>query len=116
MAPRVDRAAPCRLERSCGPHSADWLKIAPSRPGLERIEAFFSGHGYDPHRHDTYAIGITLHGVQSFQYRGAPANSTAGQVFVLHPDELHDGHAGTAAGFRYRIVYVDPRLIRDALG
>jgi len=39
-----------------------------------------------------------------------------GQVFVLHPDETHDGHAGTRAGFRYRILYVEPRMIRDALG
>ncbi|WP_331459548.1 AraC family ligand binding domain-containing protein, partial [Nonomuraea sp. SBT364] len=23
-----------------------------------------------PHRHDTYAIGITLTGVQTFRYRG----------------------------------------------
>jgi AraC-like DNA-binding protein len=37
-------------------------------------------------------------------------------VFVLHPDETHDGHAGTSAGFRYRILYVEPALIRDALG
>ena len=39
-----------------------------------------------------------------------------GEVFVLHPDEMHDGHAGTAAGFRYRILYVEPRLVQDALG
>jgi len=33
----------------------------------------------------------------------------------LHPDVEHDGAAGTEAGFRYRIVYVDPALIRQAL-
>ncbi len=38
-----------------------------------------------------------------------------GQVFVLHPDETHDGHAGTAAGFRYRILYLEPRVVREAL-
>jgi AraC-like DNA-binding protein len=35
---------------------------------------------------------------------------------VLHPDELHDGHAGTSAGFRYRILYAEPRLIQEAIG
>src|SRR5262249_25553604 len=30
--------------------------------------------------------------------------------------ELHDGHAGTETGFRYRILYVEPRLIQEALG
>ncbi|HEX7198678.1 MAG TPA: AraC family ligand binding domain-containing protein, partial [Dongiaceae bacterium] len=83
---------------------------------MERFEAFFSGHGFDPHRHDTYAIGFTTQGVQSFRYRGASATSVPGQVFVLHPDETHDGHAGTSAGFRYRILYLDPGAVREALG
>ena len=90
--------------------------VAPSRPGLERIEAFFAGHAYDPHRHDTYAIGYTLDGVQSFDYRGARADSRRGNVLVLHPDEMHDGRAGAETGFRYRMLYIEPRLIRDALG
>jgi AraC-like DNA-binding protein len=105
-----------RLERSCGPSPGDWLRVASSRPGLEQIEDFFSGHAYDPHRHDTYAIGITLSGVQSFDYRGERADSMAGNALVLHPDEVHDGRAGAAGGFRYRMVYIEPRLIRDALG
>lgn len=103
------------LERSCRPVGWDWVRIAPSRPGFERVEASFAGRAFEPHRHDTYAIGITLQGVQSFAYRGARANSLAGQAFVLHPDELHDGYAGTDGGFRYRILYVEPRLVRDAL-
>jgi len=110
----LNRNSGSRLERSCA--QANWIRAAPSSPGLERIEAYFSGHGFDPHRHDTYAIGYTLDGVQAFRYRGAARRSTRGQVFVLHPDELHDGHAGTSAGFRYRILYVEPRLIQEAVG
>jgi len=34
---------------------------------------------------------------------------------VLHPDETHDGGAATSGGFRYRIAYVAPDLIRSAL-
>jgi AraC-like DNA-binding protein len=110
-----EKAAP-RLERSCVPATSDWMRIAPSCPGVERVEAFFSGHGFDPHRHDTYAIGFTTEGVQSFRYRGASAVSLPGQVFVLHPDETHDGHSGTSTGFRYRILYLDPATVRAALG
>ncbi|WP_246088718.1 AraC family transcriptional regulator [Phreatobacter stygius] len=104
-----------RLERSCGPSPADWIRLAPAQPGLERLEAFFAGHAYDPHRHDTYAIGYTLAGVQSFTYRGARADSATGHVMVLHPDERHDGRAGVESGFRYRMLYLEPRLVRDAL-
>jgi AraC-like DNA-binding protein len=105
-----------RLERSCGTADGDWIRIAPSSPGLERVEAFFAGHAFEPHRHDTYAIGFTLAGVQAFRYRGAAELSLPGQIFVLHPDEAHDGHAGTGAGFRYRILYVEPRVLQEALG
>jgi len=110
----TERAAE-RLERSCGAAAADWIRAAPACQGLERIEAFFAGHAFDPHRHDTYAIGCTLHGVQSFRYRGVAEHSVPGQVFVLHPDEIHDGHAGTSAGFRYGTLYVAPGAIREAL-
>jgi AraC-like DNA-binding protein len=33
---------------------------------------------------------------------------------VLHPDETHDGRAGSPEGFGYRIVYVAPARIQDA--
>jgi len=83
---------------------------------MERIEAYFRGHGYTPHRHDTYAIGSTLSGVQSFHYRQAMRHSLPGGTMVLHPDEVHDGEAGTEAGFRYRMLYIEPSLIQDVLG
>lgn len=116
MAKSLPRNRPARLERSCAGAPRDSIKTAEPQPGIERIEAFFTGHGYDPHRHDTYAIGLTLHGVQSFGYRGATLHSRCGQAIVLHPDEVHDGRAGTEAGFRYRLAYIEPRLLQSALG
>ena len=94
----------------------DWVHRAPPARGLERIEAYFAGHGYDMHRHDTYAIGRTLRGVQSFQYRGGWRHSLPGATMVLHPDEAHDGEAGTHDGFHYRMLYVEPALIQQILG
>ncbi|MET3130075.1 AraC-like DNA-binding protein [Oxalobacteraceae bacterium GrIS 1.11] len=94
----------------------DWIHRAPCSSKLERIEAFFSGYGYDLHRHDTYAIGRTLSGVQSFQYRGQERHSLPGVTMVLHPDEVHDGQAGTVDGFQYRMIYVEPALIQQILG
>jgi AraC-like DNA-binding protein len=114
MTAGLDDARRGRLERSCD--AREWIRAGPSRPGLERVEARFARHAFAPHRHDTYAIGITLQGVQAFDYRGTGQRSTSGQVFVLHPDELHDGRAGSEVGFRYRILYVDPGLIGKALG
>lgn len=94
----------------------DWVKFAQTPGKIERIEAYFSGHGYEPHRHDTYAIGRTLSGVQSFHYRGSQQHSLPGGTMVLHPDEVHDGEAGTTDGFQYRMLYIDPALIQKILG
>lgn len=98
------------------PPRNDWFHRAPDVGGLQRFEAFFAGHGYDLHRHDTYAIGHTLAGVQSFQYRGGWRHSLPGATIVLHPDEAHDGEAGTESGFQYRMMYIEPALIQQMLG
>ena len=84
--------------------------------GVQLLQAWFAGRGFDTHRHDTYAIGLTDTGVQAFDYRGASERSTPGQVVILHPDEAHDGRAGTRDGFGYRIVYVAPVRIGEAAG
>lgn len=96
--------------------TTDWVKPACHAGRIACIEAYFSGYGYEPHRHDTYAIGRTLAGVQSFNYRGSKRHSLQGMTMVLHPDELHDGEAGTEDGFQYRMFYIDPALIQTILG
>ncbi len=106
---------PDRLERSCARRS-DSIRFGKDAPGLERADVYLRDCTYEPHRHDTYAIGITTAGVQTFRYRGSRRVCLPGQVHILHPDELHDGAAGTDAGFGYRILYLDPALIHEALG
>lgn len=83
--------------------------------GVELLRARFGGRAFARHRHDTYAIGVTEAGVQEFDYRGRVERCRPGDVVVLHPDEMHDGRAGAAGGFGYRIVYVDPARIATAV-
>lgn len=93
-----------------------WIRHSRAPGAIDRIEACFSGRAYAPHRHDSYAIGITLTGVQQFDYRGATRNSQAGEIVVLHPDELHDGRAGDDRAFRYRTAYLAPADLQQVLG
>ena len=99
------------LERSCHADASDWIRQQAAGPGVSLLEAWFQGRAYRRHRHDSYAIGVTETGVQSFYYRGATHVSLPGDVAVLHPDELHDGYAGAGMGFGYRLIYVEPALI-----
>lgn len=103
------------LGRLCGGASDIGIEVAPASSGLQRIGARFFGNGYAPHRHDTYSLGITLRGVQTFTYRGARRASVPGQIIVLHPDELHDGAAGTEDGLSYRMLYLEPAMLQAAL-
>jgi AraC-like DNA-binding protein len=78
------------------------------------MRALFFGRAFSIHRHDTYGIGVTKLGVQTFTYRGETRQSISGHAFVLHPDEPHDGRAGDERGFGYGIAYIEPSLILAA--
>jgi AraC-like DNA-binding protein len=101
------------LERSCGPD--EWVDATGPVDGVELFCARLRGHPFSRHRHDVYAVGVTEEGVQAFGYRGATERSLPGQVFVLHPDEPHDGRADGPGAFSYRQVYVSPGRIAAAL-
>ena len=103
------------LERSCGRAIRSWVASTKPAEGVELFRAWFGGAAYQRHRHDTYAIGLTDRGAQVFDYRGATRVSTRGQIVVLYPDEAHDGRAGTEEGFGYRIVYVEPAHLAEAV-
>jgi AraC-like DNA-binding protein len=103
------------LERSCKRTAADWVTSTEPVDGVALLRAWFAGEAYAKHRHDTYAIGLTDCGVQVFDYRGSVQVSTPGQVVVLYPDEVHNGRAGTEDGFGYRIIYVQPSHLSEAL-
>lgn len=94
----------------------DFIATDEPTQGLQRLFARFGGHAYDPHRHETYAVGHTLSGAQAFRYRGSDRVSVRDECMVIHPDEMHDGHAGAPEGFSYRMLYIEPWLICRALG
>ena len=82
---------------------------------METIRARFVGHAYDLHRHDEWLVGVTDRGVQDFLCRGVRRRSTPGRVILMEPQEAHDGQAGAAGGFAYRMLYLPQPWLRDAL-
>jgi AraC-like DNA-binding protein len=116
MESREPRSGGRGLERSCGRRPAEsWIASRAPAHGIELFRAWFAGEAYQKHRHDTYAVGLTDRGVQVFDYRGSVRTALPGEVVALYPDEPHDGRAGTADGFGYRIVYVEPSRLAGAL-
>jgi AraC-like DNA-binding protein len=113
MGPSLGDAAAAGLEHPCGPQ--EWVDAARPVDGVELFRARLRGRPFSRHRHDVYAIGVTEEGVQAFGYRGTVERSLPGQVFVLHPDELHDGRADGPGLFGYRQIYITPDRIASAL-
>ena len=93
-----------------------WVDLAhDADTGIETIRAHFRGHAYDPHWHDAYLVGFTEQGVQQFNCRKQLNSSLAGQVFLLEPGELHDGHAPEPEGFTYSMLYLDSQWLEREL-
>lgn len=113
MIPSLGDACGGGLERSCG-HD-EWVEARGPVDGVELFRARLRGRPFSRHRHDVYAVGVTEEGIQAFGYRGTVERSLPGQVFVLHPDEPHDGRAEGPGVFGYRQIYVTPARIAAAL-
>jgi len=95
---------------------ASWVDLAKdAESGIETIRAHFTGHAYDPHWHPQYLIGVTEQGHQQFHCRQQQVNSHQGHVFMLEPEELHDGNAPEAAGFTYQMLYFDPDWLHSRI-
>jgi len=95
------------------PQSREWARCIHRDDGIDLLEAAFERHVYERHIHETYAIGVTLRGVQRFWCRGATHSSTPGQVIAIAPGEAHDGSSGAADGYQYRMFYVPLPILRD---
>jgi AraC-like DNA-binding protein len=96
--------------------SDEWARFgAAPGAGVELLHAHYRRHVYARHSHETYAIGVTEAGAQAFTCRGAAHLSSAGRIMTFNPDEPHDGRAGDAAGFTYRMLYVAPATMARAL-
>ena len=104
------------LPMNSAAHSSNPSHSAGSFELIERVANRLVGAAFSPHRHDTYTVALTMAGVQAFNYCGAMRHSLPGQVLILHPEEVHDGHCYDEAGFSYRAAYVPPAHVQAVLG
>jgi AraC-like DNA-binding protein len=97
-------------------HHCDWARYwrADDEP-LEAMYAHFTRHVYHRHSHDSYSLGVTDVGAQSFTCRGGAHTSAAGMVMAFNPDDPHDGQATDGDGFTYRMVHIGPELVARVL-
>lgn len=79
----------------------------PPLTGVELLTARYIEHRFVPHVHDGFVIGMIMAGAQRYRYRGAEHLAATGTLVLINPDEVHNGHKGHEAGWRYRAFYPD---------
>ena len=88
--------------------------------GVDVLQAAFSGPAFERHAHGTFAIGVTMRGLQRFNHRGRRHTSTPGRIIAFNPGDPHDGEAADESGFAYWMLYPDAgvweRVLEDATG
>jgi AraC-like DNA-binding protein len=81
--------------------------------GVTQMNAHFTEHTFERHSHETYSIGVTASGVQTFHCGGTLHASLRGDVILFNPDEPHDGQRGTQEGFGYSMLYVSQQVVDE---
>lgn len=87
----------------------------PVLSNIELLRATYVTHSFSRHAHEEYAIGVIDAGVEVFTYQGATHQAPAGSIVIVHPGEVHTGHAGTPEGWKYRMLYPAVALLQQAI-
>jgi AraC-like DNA-binding protein len=80
-------------------------------PGVDLLRARYVTHRYTRHAHETFTFALIEEGIEEFSYGGTLLRAGPGGVALLNPDMVHTGHAGTPAGWAYRVLYPDAGLV-----
>jgi AraC-like DNA-binding protein len=104
----------CFMHDAQVPTPKDWVRFRPGAlAGVTLMNAHFTEHAFERHSHETYSIGVTASGVQTFHCGGTLHASLRGDVILFNPDETHDGQRGTQEGFGYSMLYVAPQVVDE---
>lgn len=79
---------------------------------LECLKATFLRHEFSPHTHDTFVIGAVVSGYQRHKLKGAESVGGPGSVFMLNPEDVHDGRP-MERGYSYRMFYPSVKLMDE---
>jgi len=82
-------------------------------PGVDLLRARFITHRYGRHAHETYTFGLIESGIEEFDYGGTVLRAGPGAVALLDPEVVHTGHAATAAGWAYRVLYPEVSVVTE---
>ncbi|MFT4434293.1 helix-turn-helix domain-containing protein [Caballeronia sp. 15715] len=75
-----------------------------------------SARHYGKHWHATFGLGLLESGAQSSASGRGQVEARAGNLITTNPGEVHDGRPMGGVSRRWRMVYLEPRVIGSMLG
>ncbi len=79
--------------------------------GVEAVSAD-TAHAFGRHTHDRYGIGVILRGAQKSASGRGVVEAEAGDIITVNSGEVHDGTPLGEGGRAWRMLYVEPALLR----
>jgi AraC-like DNA-binding protein len=84
----------------------------PGVPGVtEVLHARFTDHAYPAHTHEDWTLLLVDDGAVRYDLDRHGHGASRALVTLLPPGVVHDGRAQTPAGFRKRVVYLEPGAV-----
>ncbi|MCX6464586.1 MAG: AraC family transcriptional regulator [Pseudonocardiales bacterium] len=89
---------------------------APPVPGITEVfHARFTDHAYPPHAHETWTLLVVDDGAIRYDLHRHEHGALRPGITLLPPHVAHTGRAGTASGFRKRVLYLDTDVLDAGL-
>lgn len=89
--------------------------VIPQLNNLELLHATYINHTFTKHIHEGFAVGVIEQGALRFSYKGETLTAPQGCINLVIPGEAHDGFAATDEGWTYRMFYLEPKLLEQAV-
>jgi len=88
-------------------------KAEQHRSAITGIEAMTlaSNHHFPRHSHDQFGIGVMTFGAQRSWSGLGQVDASAGDVIMVNPGEMHDGHSRSGQLRGWRMLYLSPSLL-----
>ena len=87
----------------------------PPVPGIREVLHARLAHPYPPHTHDTWTLFIVDEGCICYDLDRRAGAAGRSMVSVLAPHVVHDGRPADDAGYRKRVLYLEPSLLGEHL-
>ncbi len=80
---------------------------------VEVMEASYHNQSFSRHSHDCYAFGVITAGRLDFSYQNRNWQANPGDINLVVPGEVHDGHGAKDVGWSYKMLYMPVEFVRE---